>query len=95
MIYGKEMTNDKTDEFETMLMAAQEERTSEACLKGETEEQADEDSPGTKQTNGCIRTHNAFSVAIHPCYSLCCGCVLPTGLCVPVCSCCLFAAASA
>ena len=40
MIYGKEMTNDKTDEFETMLMAAQEERTSEACLKGETEEKS-------------------------------------------------------
>merc|ERR1711871_598473 len=44
MVYAKEMTNAKTDEFEAMLMAAQEERTSEACLKGEVAEDAAEKS---------------------------------------------------
>ena len=42
MIYAKEMTNAKTDEFEAMLIAAQEERTSEACLKGESTESNDD-----------------------------------------------------
>ena len=34
MIYGKEMTNQKTVDTEKMLLEAQTERTSEACLKG-------------------------------------------------------------
>ena len=34
MIYGKEMTNQKTADTEKMLLEAQTERTSEACLKG-------------------------------------------------------------
>lgn len=67
MIYGKEMTNDKTDEFEAMLMAAQEERESDACLKGETKESEDGDSSGTIQTHDCIRTRSSFSVMIQPC----------------------------
>lgn len=44
LIYAKEMTAEKTDEFEAMLIAAQEERTSDACLKGETAGAKDADS---------------------------------------------------
>jgi hypothetical protein len=48
MVYAKEMTNAKTDEFEAMLIAAQAERTSEACLKGETgDAEADSDGGAT------------------------------------------------
>jgi hypothetical protein len=86
MIYGKELTNDKTDEFEAMLLAAQEERTSDACLNGETGEAKDEDSSSTKNTHGYIRTHSPFSVTIHPYCALHPGCVLLIGLCMPVCA---------
>ena len=51
MIYAKEMTDAKTDEFEAMLMAAQEERTSDACLKGEATDESTEGSSGTNDTS--------------------------------------------
>lgn len=67
MVYAKEMTNTKTDEFEAMLMAAQEERTSEACLKGEPAESAGDADGASGGTIDTSTLHLHYDVSCVAC----------------------------